>query len=91
MPWWCRPSAVFDLEEGPLLNVVRGGKSVTLHPQIGIRDKQWAEVEGTDLKAGEPVIVEGGWSLPDGTNVKEKDEQQGEHAPPTEKSAEGKR
>jgi HlyD family secretion protein len=62
--------AVFDLEEGALLNVVRGGKSVVLHPQVGIRNKQWVEIQGTDLKAGEPVIVEGGWGLPAGTEVR---------------------
>jgi RND family efflux transporter MFP subunit len=67
--------AVFDLEEGALLNVVRDGKSVVLHPQIGIRNKQWVEVQGTDLKAGEPVITQGGWSLPDGTVVKEKEKE----------------
>jgi HlyD family secretion protein len=62
--------ALFDLEEGAVLNVVRGEKSVPLHPQIGILNKQWVEIEGTDLKAGEPVIVEGGWGLPEGTKVK---------------------
>ncbi len=66
-------NAVFDLEEGALLNVVRDGKSVALHPEVGIRDKQWVEVQGTDLKVGESVITQGGWSLPDGTLVKEKE------------------
>jgi multidrug efflux pump subunit AcrA (membrane-fusion protein) len=82
-------SAVFDLEEGALLNVVRKGESVVLHPRIGIREKPWMEVEGTDLKAGEPVIVEGGWSLPEGTKVKEKEAS--DEPPAAEKSAEEKR
>jgi RND family efflux transporter MFP subunit len=79
-------NAIFDLEEGAVLNVVRDGGAVTLHPRLGIREKPWVEVEGTDLKTGEPVIVEGGWSLPDGTKVREK-EAAGE--PAAEKSAEG--
>jgi len=83
--------AVFDLEEGALLNVVRGGKSVAIHPQIGIRDQQWVEIEGTDLKAGEPVIVEGGWSLEDGTNVKEKEDGKSETPSDSKDSVEGKR
>jgi multidrug efflux pump subunit AcrA (membrane-fusion protein) len=80
--------AVFDLEEGALLNVVRGGKSVALRPQVGIRDKQWVEVQGTDLKAGEPVITQGGWSLPEGTIVKEREKEKGDGESNTPSSAE---
>lgn len=65
--------AVFDLEEGPALAVVRQGKAVVLHPRLGVRDREWIEVEGTDLKAGEPVIVEGSWGLASGTAVKERE------------------
>ncbi len=55
--------------EGAVLNVVREGKSVILHPKPGVRDNRWIEVLDTDLKPGEPVIVEGGYSLPEGTEV----------------------
>jgi RND family efflux transporter MFP subunit len=82
--------AVFDLEEGTLLNVVRGGKSVTLLPKIGIRDHQWVEVEGTDLKVGESIIVEGGWSLPNGTSVKEKEDKKSEAVSNAKDSVESK-
>jgi RND family efflux transporter MFP subunit len=61
--------AVQDMGEEQVFSVVRGGKSVLLHPQLGIQERQWVEVRTTDLKAGEPVIVGGGYSLPDGTSV----------------------
>ena len=32
-------------------------------------DDGWIAVLGTDLKAGEPVIVVGAYNLPDGTEV----------------------
>ncbi len=62
--------AVLDLGEGPVLNVVRDGKSVVLHPEVGTPRGGWVLVSGTDLKEGEPVIVEGGYNLPEGTPVK---------------------
>ena len=62
--------AVLDLGEGPVLNVVRDGKSVVLHPEAGTPRGGWVAVAGTDLKEGEPVIVEGGYNLPEGTLVK---------------------
>ncbi len=62
--------AIVDLGEGPVLNVVRDGKSVVLHPEVGTPHGGWVAVSGTDLKEGEPVIVEGGYNLPEGTPVK---------------------
>ncbi len=63
-------AAILDLGEGPILSVVRDGKSVVLHPEIGTTHEGWTEVSGTDLKEGEPVIVEGGYNLPAETPVK---------------------
>lgn len=64
-------AALYDSGDGLRLNVVREGKSVVLHPRVGLKSKDWLEIEGTDLKAGEPVIVEGGYNLPEGKKVKE--------------------
>ena len=64
-------AAVLDLGEGPVLYVVRDGKAVPLHPEVGTAHGGWAAVTGTDLKEGEPVIVEGGYNLPEGTPVKQ--------------------
>ena len=61
--------AVDDLGKGPQFSVVRDAKTVVLHPHLGMRNKYWVEVEDTDLKPGEPVIVEGGYNLPEGTEV----------------------
>ncbi len=61
--------AIHDLGEGPVLSVIRGGKTMVLHPKLGVRDRQWVEVLDTDLKAGEPVVTEGGYNLPDKTEV----------------------
>jgi hypothetical protein len=61
--------AILDLGEGPTLNVVREGKTVVLHPEAGPPRGGWVAVSGIDLKEGEPVIVEGGYNLPEGTAV----------------------
>jgi len=63
-------AAVLDLGEGPVLYVVRDGKAVPLHPEAGTPHGGWVAALGTDLKEGEPVIVEGGYNLPEGTPVK---------------------
>lgn len=60
-------AAILDLGEGPTLTVVRDGKTVILHPEIAKADKGWVAVAKTDLKAGEPVVVEGGYNVPEGT------------------------
>jgi RND family efflux transporter MFP subunit len=62
--------AIFDQGEGPVVNVVREGKSAAIHPELGTVQDGWTSVSGTDLKEGEPVIVEGGYNLPEGTPVK---------------------
>ncbi|HEV3137695.1 MAG TPA: efflux RND transporter periplasmic adaptor subunit, partial [Pirellulales bacterium] len=62
-------AAIFDLGEGPLVNVVRDGKTVVLHPQLGTSHEGWVAVSGTDLEPGEPVIVEGGYNLKEDTPV----------------------
>ena len=67
-------AAILDLGEGPVLSVVRDGKSVVLHPEVRTPHQGWMEVSGTDLKEGEPVIVEGGYNLPEKTPVKLSDE-----------------
>jgi HlyD family secretion protein len=62
-------SAILDLGEGPVLSVVRDGKCVVLHPEVGESHDGWVSVSGTDLKEGDPVIVEGGYNLPADTAV----------------------
>lgn len=62
--------ALLDLGEGPVIEVVRDGKAVVLRPTVGAARGGWATVSGTDLREGEPVIVDGGYSLPEGTPVK---------------------
>ncbi len=62
--------AVHDLGDGSVISVVRDGKTVVLRdPKLGSKDEHWIEVGGTDLKPGEPVVVEGGYNLPEGTEV----------------------
>ena len=67
-------AAVLDQGEGPVLTVIRDGKTATLHPELGIAQKGWVAIAKTDLKEGEPVIVEGGYNLPEGTAVKTEEE-----------------
>ncbi len=62
-------AAVFDVGEGPVLCVVRDGKSVQLHPRLGISDEGWVAVADTDLQDGEAVVIDGGYNLEDGTPV----------------------
>jgi RND family efflux transporter MFP subunit len=68
--------AVLDMGEGPILNVVRDGKTVELHPQVKEPRGGSIEVAGTDLKEGELVVLEGGYHLPAGTHVKLADEKE---------------
>jgi membrane fusion protein (multidrug efflux system) len=83
-------AAISDLGEGPLLSVVRNGKSVLLYPQLGRKDQQWVEVVGINLKPGEPVVVDGNYNLPEGTKIREQREQGGDENAPAEKPAEAK-
>jgi multidrug efflux pump subunit AcrA (membrane-fusion protein) len=62
-------TAVYDTGQGPSISVVREGKTVVRHPTLGQSDRRWVLAAGTDLKPGEPVVVEGGYNLPDGTKV----------------------
>ena len=57
-------SAILDLGEGPMLTVVRDGKTAVLHPEVGDAAEGWVAVAGTDLKEGEPVVVEGAITSP---------------------------
>ncbi|MBI3836727.1 MAG: efflux RND transporter periplasmic adaptor subunit [Planctomycetia bacterium] len=66
-------AAIFDLGEGPLLNVIRDGKTVVLHPRLGTSHEGWVAVSDTDLKPGEEVIIEGGYNLKEETPVKIED------------------
>ncbi len=70
-------AAIFDLGEGPLVNVVREGKSVPLHPRLGLAQNGWVGVSETDLEPGEPVIVEGGYNLKVDTPVSVEDPHDG--------------
>jgi RND family efflux transporter MFP subunit len=62
-------AALLDLGEGPVIGVVRDGKSAVLHPEVGTSRDGWVAISGTDLKPGESVIIDGGYNLPEGTHV----------------------
>ncbi len=62
-------AAVHDEGEGSAITVVREGKAVLLHPRLGAMQADWIAASDTDLKEGEPIIVEGGYNLPEGTPV----------------------
>ncbi len=65
-----------------------------LHPSdVGRPQEGWVSVAGTDLKPNEPVIIAGGYNLPDGTPVKigGKDEDEGEKKPAAAKGEEDKK
>jgi multidrug resistance efflux pump len=61
--------AIVDLGEGPILTVIRDGKTTLIHPEVGASQGGWVAISGTDLKEGEQVVVEGGYNLPEGTPV----------------------
>ncbi len=63
-------AALIDLGEGPLLIVVREGKAVHLHPTSTATHGTWTIISGTDLESGEPVVIEGGFNLPEDTEVR---------------------
>lgn len=62
-------AAIFDQGEGPTLAVVREGKLKLLHPELGTSQGGNVAVAKTDLKEGEPVVIEGAYSVPDGTEA----------------------
>ncbi|MGO9107613.1 MAG: efflux RND transporter periplasmic adaptor subunit [Thermoguttaceae bacterium] len=92
--------AVQGAGEEPVLNVVRNDKTVVLHPKLGLKDEHWIAVTDTDLNPDEPVIVEGGYNLPEGTEVAVEESETAKPAEtpneaskanePAEKTAEGK-
>ncbi len=83
--------AILDLGEGPVLTVVREGKSVVLHPEARTPSDGWVEVPGAELKEGELVVVDGGYNLPEGTLVKlAEDEPKDENAEGHDEKAETK-
>lgn len=62
-------AAVHDEGDGPVITVVRDRKSVILKPKFGATGKVWVAVQEPSLQAGEEVIVEGAYNLPEGTAV----------------------
>lgn len=62
-------AAVHDEGDGPVITVVRDHKAVILQPEFGATGKGWIAVQQPSLHAGEEVIVEGAYNLPDGTEV----------------------
>jgi multidrug efflux pump subunit AcrA (membrane-fusion protein) len=63
-------TAVFDQGEGPLLAVIRDKKLKLLHPELGATEDGNVAVTKTDLKEGEPVVVEGAYAVRDGIEAK---------------------
>ena len=62
--------AVHNPGDGIVISVVRDGKTAVLHDlKLGLKDEHWLEIRGTNLKPGELVVVEGGYNLPDDTEV----------------------
>ena len=43
--------------------------AVLKDPKLGLKDEQWVEVGSTELEADDQVVVEGGYNLPEGTEV----------------------
>ncbi len=62
--------AIIDLSDGPVVTVVRDGKTVQLHPESLTIQRDRAVISGGGLHPGESVVVEGGFNLPEGTAVK---------------------
>jgi multidrug efflux pump subunit AcrA (membrane-fusion protein) len=61
--------AVLDVGNGPIIEVVRNGKTAILPATVGAARDGWCAVSSMDLHAGELVIVDGGYGLPEGTPV----------------------
>ncbi len=62
-------AALIDLGDGPVVVVVREGKAIQLHPAAVSLHGAWTIISGTDLQSGEPVVIDGGFNLPDETPV----------------------
>lgn len=64
--------AVLANDEGAHLFVVRDGKAAEVPVEIGLRNKDLAEIHGKDLKEKENVVIEGNYELEDGMRVEVK-------------------
>jgi len=62
-------AALIPADAGTTLVVVRDGKAVVLKPTVGLRQNGLVEVIVEGLHAGDLVVTEGGYNLPDGTAV----------------------
>ena len=62
-------AAILDLGEGPSSASSGTARPSCSTPKSAHAHEGWVAVAGTDLKEGEPVIVEGGYNLPEGTAV----------------------
>jgi RND family efflux transporter MFP subunit len=63
-------SALVDFEGEPSLYVIRDGKAARIAPVLGVRQHGLVEVIADSLDEGEPVVTEGAYNLPEGTEVK---------------------
>ena len=73
------------------LVAVRDGKTAVLHPKLGLKDEGWIAVSYTDLKAGEPVVVKGGYGLDKDVEVEIEKDESAEEKPAPGKSAESEK
>src|SRR5262249_52673078 len=55
-------AAINDIGEGPLLSVVRDGKIVVFHPEVGTAFEGWVPVSAKGLNEHDAVVVEGGYN-----------------------------
>lgn len=62
-------SAVLPEEDHYSIFTLRGNHAVKHTVRLGLQDDQTVEILGEDLKAGEPVVVEGNYELEDGMEV----------------------
>jgi hypothetical protein len=70
---WVVPIAALLTEgEGIRLFLARGGRAVAQAVEVGLRNKDVAEVRAESLQDADPVVVEGNYELEDGMSLKTK-------------------
>jgi membrane fusion protein (multidrug efflux system) len=64
-------SVVITPEGKSVIVGLLGEKAVQKEVQVGLREGGWVEVEGEDLKEGQPVVTRGAYGLPDEARIRE--------------------
>jgi membrane fusion protein (multidrug efflux system) len=63
-------SVVTDDDGKSVISLVKGDEATQVPVTVGLRENDWVEIEGKDLKEGDTVVTVGAYGLPKETKIK---------------------